>query len=403
MRHKGSLYTAFFVFFIDNFGFAVVYPLFGPLLLNPEYGFLSADTPTHMRNILLSLLYIAYPFAQFFGAPFFGDIADRWGRKKALYFTIGGVMVGYFFSALTLTFNTYVGLFISRLVTGFFAGNLSISLAIIADVSPTEKLRARNFGINSTVAGLSWILAMLVGGYLSNPKYFSTALPFWITGVFTGIGLIIVAWIYREEGASGSEAKLDILKGIKDLRLAFTLKSVRGMYFIYLCWTIGWLLVIAWFSGVSVEKYHLSQATIAWILIGNGVSWMGANMLSSLYLIKHFSVNTIALIGYLFCGICLLIAMWGDVELFAAMFIVATGFSGIAWTSVLSLISLYAPKDIQGVVMGVGQSVMALGFIFGPLSGGWLANVSILAPYLFAGALMLLGFFLLIIWRVAHR
>ncbi|MCK4934792.1 MAG: MFS transporter, partial [Simkaniaceae bacterium] len=183
---KTSLLPVYFVFFLDNFGFGLVFAIFGPLILNPEFGMLSPGMTAGERNIFLGILFAAFPLTQLFGAPIVGDIADRFGRKKAFYITILGTTLGYILSGAAITFHSYSFLFFSRLVTGFFAGNLSICLASIADLSPDEESRAKNYGMISTLGGVSWILSMLIGGFLSDPKaltFANPSIPFFLTAI----------------------------------------------------------------------------------------------------------------------------------------------------------------------------------------------------------------------------
>lgn len=161
---KDTLLPVYFVLFLDNFGFAVIFATFGPLFHNPEYGMVSAEMSAGLRNVMLAYSFIVFPLGQFFGSPFLGDIADQFGRKKAFYITIGGTTLGHIFTGIFISTNSFFLLILSRLLTGFFAGNLSICLASIADLSPDERSRSKNFAMIVIVTGISWMIAMLMGG-----------------------------------------------------------------------------------------------------------------------------------------------------------------------------------------------------------------------------------------------
>ena len=140
---KRSLFTVFTIAALDNYGFGIAFILFAPLMLTPSYGMLPLDASIGYRNVMLGVLFAAFPIAQLFGAPIFGDFADRFGRKKALYLTVVGTTLGYFLSGVAIELHAIWFLVFTRAITGFFAGNLSICLASIADLSPGEKERAK--------------------------------------------------------------------------------------------------------------------------------------------------------------------------------------------------------------------------------------------------------------------
>ena len=144
---QSSLFPVYFVLFIDNFAFAVIFSIFGPLFVDPSLGFVTAEMSAATRNIMLGFALALLPLGQFFGCPFLGDIADRFGRKKAFYITIIISILGFLLSSYSIFVHSYFLLLISRLLTGFFSGNLSICLASIADLSPNEKVRAKNFSM----------------------------------------------------------------------------------------------------------------------------------------------------------------------------------------------------------------------------------------------------------------
>ncbi|MBX7067547.1 MAG: hypothetical protein K1X28_09995 [Parachlamydiales bacterium] len=70
--HTKSLISALVVAFLDNFGYSIVFILFAPLILNPEYGFFSGAVSVGVKNLWLGVLVGIFPFFLFFGAPFWG-------------------------------------------------------------------------------------------------------------------------------------------------------------------------------------------------------------------------------------------------------------------------------------------------------------------------------------------
>jgi len=81
---KTSIFSIFFVIFLDMLGVGVIIPILAPLFLDPTSGILAAGTPETTRNLILGILMSVYPFFQFFGAPLLGALSDNIGRKKVL-------------------------------------------------------------------------------------------------------------------------------------------------------------------------------------------------------------------------------------------------------------------------------------------------------------------------------
>ena len=127
------------VLFLDNLGLTVVYPIFTPLVLKPIYTLLPPEYPLSMRLILLGVLIASFPFAQFIAGPFIGHIADLKGRKFAFTLALIGEGIGFLLTGLSIQMMNYPFLIFSRLFTGFFAGNMTICLAAISDITPDEK------------------------------------------------------------------------------------------------------------------------------------------------------------------------------------------------------------------------------------------------------------------------
>ena len=394
-KSKRSFLALLFVTTMDNFGFGLVIVMFAPLLLTPEYHFLKADTSLAMRNIYLGILFAAYPLTQLFGAPILGDYADIAGRKKALYITIIGVVAGFLFSGVASLMYSYPLLLISRLFSGFFAGNLSICLAAIADLSPTESLRARNFGWMAVMWGVSWPIAMLVGGYLSDPKasrFFNPALPFWITAFVTLLALFAVIKYYTETHERQKGVKCDFLKGLRHVAFALKQKQIRPYFLTILLWTLGWGLSLQWFASYSILKFDATQQAISWSLVGQGALWMAGGTFLNPLLLKRYTSLPVALIGLSFAGVLLFFTLIPtNFWIFSFIYWISAMFVSFGFSNAMNLASINAPEGIQGKVMGLSQSMMSFGWMIVPLIGGFVGGKAAFLFYPLAGLLVLLA------------
>jgi len=206
-RVNKTFFSILFVLFLDNFGFAIIFNMFAPLILFPEFGLVGVGVALNTKNILLALLYVMFPLSQFFGAPIIGGIADHFGRKKAFFWSLLGLTLSFGLSAVSLLFYSLILLFISRLFTGFFAGNFSICLATASDISAEPKVRSRNFGIIGAISGISWIASMLIGGLfvIRTSETFGPMYAFWLMALLSVVNIFII-WFFFTKISGGPTA-----------------------------------------------------------------------------------------------------------------------------------------------------------------------------------------------------
>ncbi len=406
-KKKGSLWSTYLILALDNFGYAVAFILFAPLLLEPEYHFLKYDPSIATRNILLALLYISFPLMQFFGAPLFGDLADQLGRKKSLFFTLIGTAFGLILSAIAIYAKSYSFLLASRAITGFFAGNFSICMAAIADLSPDEKTRAKNYGFTAFILGFSWPVAILIGGFLSDPKilpFFSPAFPFWFIFAGSGFSIYILLKLFQETSPKEPKKKFDLIKGMHLIGQSLTVPQIRLYSLALLFWTLGWGLSVQWYAAFSIQRFHISQQLISIGLAFQGLSWsFGASFINTI-LLRKLSSFRVAIIGYSICTLLIFASsIPNEFLLFTSIYCISAAFSSFALSNNLNLISLSAPENMQGTTMGISQSVIAFGFVLVPILGGLIGikNVSLFYPI--SGALLLIALAILSMHWFFHK
>lgn len=398
MRHR--LFPIYFVIFMDNFGFSILFTLLAPLILLPDYGMKTAQFSVAAQNVILALTFAVFPLTQFLGAPIIGDFADHFGRRKALYITILGTAIGFLLSAFAIHVHSVTFLIISRFLTGFFAGNLSICLAAIADLSPDEKTRAKNYSYVTTIFGFSWIFAMIVGGYFADPKIMGTfgpELAFYITAGLNFLNLLAILIFFHETFEEKADFHFNFTKGLKNILNAVTMKGLRVYYLVYFFWVVGWGISIQWFPAYSLEVYHVSVASVTTWMIVLGITWILGSSALNHYLLKKMGSLSIANIGIIFTTIlvfCASLFTWH--WLFAVFYCAAAIFSAFTMCNTMNLISTSAPAEIQGKVMGLSQSTLSFGWIIGGILSAVVTKTHINALYPICAFMLLMALILLV-------
>ena len=173
-----SLGVIFLTIFIDLVGFSIIFPLF-PAILDyyGESGLLASltdsldafsektgagarFTPVLFGGVLGSL----YAILQFFFAPIWGALSDKYGRRPILLITTLGVFASYLIWGFAGSFALLV---IARFIGGCMSGNISVATAAVADVT-TKETRSKGMGIVGAAFGLGFIIGPAIGGYLSS-------------------------------------------------------------------------------------------------------------------------------------------------------------------------------------------------------------------------------------------
>lgn len=410
MQHRfRSLISAYYILFLDNFGFAVIFPIFPTLMLDPLFEILPKVTTEAGRNISLGLLLAAFPLAQFFGAPFFGDLSDRIGRKKALAWTITGTIAGYALTAVGVLAKLYSLLILSRIITGFFSGNLVICMAVIAELNIGKKERGKSLSLVAAFLGLSWIGAILLGSIFTDPQklaLLNPSFPFWIVAILSLTSLIVLRMLFQEANGLNKKtsARPNILKGISDTLHVLEDKQLRVLYLTLFFWFFGFFISLQWAAPISIEKFRATETQIMWFFMIMGIFWALSSGLLNRWLIEHSSLWKISLWSLFI--ISLFYFFTGVSEFFfyyATSYLLSGIFAAIAWGNAMSLISLAALPEQQGKTLGIGQSMQSLGQFLGPLFGGLIAGLSIKPIFFVCSFLVFISFLLLLIYVIQRK
>ncbi len=372
--------------FINAMSIGLVFPIFAPLFTQSPEPLFSAGVSLSTQSLFYSMILAVPTFFMVFGAPFWGRISDRIGRKTVLIIGLIGVAVSFSLSSFGILFGSLLILFFSRALAGFMDGSESVAQAAIIDSSqPHEKVRNMSF---ATFAGtIGFIIGPILGGVLAEPKLTGTfhyEVPFVVSFLLT-LGNALILQIYfpatRSEpsAAGGEQTGYGAL-----LRQGFAFCFDRRLRKLsYLLWVLH-LCLAAFFqltTIVLVEKYHYSSGKV-----GLFTTFLGAAFSAGIFLVIHVFLNRVSHKKLLQSGIALMIlalllaVYWRHSPLFAWISIVPL-MLGIAmmYNVLLVFISNAVAAHEQGEAMGSGTALKALGWLAaGLLVGGLYPNVLII-------------------------
>lgn len=394
LSKKGSLLPIFITVFLDMLGVGIIIPVIPALFFASDSSFFSPSVNHQYRSITYGLLTGAYPLLQFFGAPILGALSDRFGRKPMLMVSLAGTMIGYLMFALAVGSHSIVLLFLSRMLPGFFGGNISIVYAAIADVSD-EQSRPKNFGLVGMSFGLGFILGPSLGGLLADESvvsWFGPEMPFIFTAALTLINMGL-AWRWLNETIKVRRpTPLNPFQGFWNIAKSFKEPRLRTIFTVVLLLSLGFSFFTQFFSVLLIEKFSYSEKDIGFLFAWIGVWLVLTQGLLVRRLSKVVAPKKILNFSMLTLGMALLSLLMPDKSYWFFILNPLVAISqGITSPNLTTVVSVQAGQEYQGEVLGINQSMLSLGQIVPPVIAGYLNTIAGELPILAAGLFVLLG------------
>ncbi len=363
-RPQHSLIILFSVIVIDLIGFGIVVPIL------PFYAVQYGASAT-----VLGFLLTSYSLMQFICAPLWGKLSDRMGRKWVMLVTITG---GCF--ALLLLGNAHAlwMLFAGRLLSGFFAANIGVATAYVADVT-SEEDRAKGMGLIGAGFGIGFILGPAIGGFFSRYGYH---VPILVAAALNALNLFYAAFFLQEPPRHHP-----VESGIQPSLLSDrTLLKFCLLYFVF---TVSVNQLETTFALFMMDRFAFDAIHVAYILtvmalvmviIQGGMIRMLADRFGE----RRLLAFGVVLLGVAFFFVPKMPSVW---VLLIPLLTSSVG-RGLSQPALLSLVSKTAGSHRRGAVMGTFQAAASFGRVIGPVMAGFLYDHWQGGPFYFAGALM---------------
>jgi multidrug resistance protein len=390
---RSPLGTVFFTVFLDLIGFGILIPI------QPFYA-----ESFGARPAVVTMLSASFSLVQFLFAPLLGRLSDRIGRRPVMLTTIALNALGYLLFGLA---SSLTMLFLARLTSGLGSANIGTAQAIVAD-STTPETRARGMGIVGMAFGLGFIFGPAIGGVFGQ---WGLSAPAFLAASLSTLNLAI-AWFrlpetLPAEGRASARAlphRMRVGLSVPALTDAVRHDNVMQLFWLYFVGTMAFSLmeqVLGLFiertwvqDAASVDHLtHLRRASLltTYVLIVVGVT--SAVVQGGLVgrLAKLFGERRLVQAGGALITIGLAaIPMAGATGRFPLMLavgaVLAVG-SGLTSPSLPSLLSQSVGRDAYGGILGLGQSLSALGRVVGPTMAGALFEWSHIGPFIVGAAL----------------
>ena len=352
-KSGARLSVIFLTVLIDLIGFGIIIPIL------PFYA-----QRFGVAGLGYGLLVGAYAATQFIATAVLGRLSDRWGRRPVLLITMLLNAAGYIAFAFA---GSYAVLLVARLVSGFAVGNISVAQAYVADITTSEN-RSKGMGVIGAAFGLGFIIGRAVGGLSGH--YWGHAAP----GLFAaGLSLLnfALAWRILSESLHEHHRTTKPMFAFGQFGRAFAHPELRWLM-------AAWFLAPVAFAGYTTalplhttRVFGWHEKELGWLFVVIGVcaaivqGW-GFGRLSKLTGDRPLLVT----------------GMFGMAIAIGVVPFLTSGLSLYGWTVLLALsnslfapaangmVSVLADPTEQGTVLGVAQSLAALGRLAGPAAIG---------------------------------
>jgi DHA1 family tetracycline resistance protein-like MFS transporter len=381
---KGSpLLPIFLIVLVDILGLTIILPLL------PFYAEKMGATAT-----IVGLLISSYAFCQLIAGPILGRWSDHIGRKPLLIVSQLGTLVGFLILAAA---SQLWMVFLSRIIDGLTAGNLSLAQAYIADVTTPEN-RAKSFGVIGIAFGIGFLIGPGISGFLSQYGY---AYPILAAAFLSATSVVCTATLLPKvephttgEGASGPGGKRLNVFDWKAYAEYFARPDLGPLLWQFFCFAFYFSLSISGFALFANARFTWEGHKVGAREVGYMFAWvgfLGIILQGALMgrLVKWLGERTLVWTGF---GATAVTYAWlGWVYtipgLLANMTLGSYG-SGVLRPSVTALITHKAGRREQGVVLGLTQSLTSVSQIVAPVIAGALIDRGYLAGWAMLAAIV---------------
>jgi DHA1 family tetracycline resistance protein-like MFS transporter len=385
----------FLVTLLDLVGFGIVLPLLPALFTDPNsrYTLLTPGMSVQQGYVLFGLLIAIYPFFQFFTAPVWGQLSDRFGRRNLLAASMLAMSLSNGLFAFALYYKMLPLLFIAKALAGASGGNLSITQAVVADLYEPKE-RAKKFGIIGAGFGIGMVLGPYLGGKLIDTSimpWFTIVTPFVFSTFLSVLSALSIILFLPETLHKKHDDEINWLQSLNNVASAYELKRMRAIFLVGFLFQASFVFFASFINVFLYKKFFFSESQIGEFFGYVGV-WIAITQIGISRFILDRIPNRTTIVWSLSIYTIVILSLFVVSQTWmllvgAALFSIT---NALAQMSILAEVSNQAHERSQGKILGLNASIYAVAQMIPPLLSGFLAatfqsNAPILAAAAVSG------------------
>ncbi|HEY6389772.1 MAG TPA: MFS transporter [Bryobacteraceae bacterium] len=377
--HKSPLLPIFLIVSVDVLGLTIILPLL------PFYAEKFGASPA-----VVGLLVSTYALCQLIAGPMLGRMSDRAGRRPLLLISQLGTFIGFLILAYA---NALWIVFLSRIIDGLTAGNLSLAQAYISDVTE-PKDRAKSFALIGIAFGMGFLIGPGISGYLAQYSY---QYPIFAAAGLSATSILATYFLLPSTKPAAVDGatprKFAVLDWGNYLRY-FRQPALASLLWQFLAFTMVFAMYIAGFPLFAERRFEWQGHPFGPKEVGYVYAYLG--LLGVIIqgglmgrLVKIFGEVTLVRAGFLFTMLGLgALGFTHGIALLLLFSAVASSGTGVTRPALTSLITQKAARSEQGAVLGLTQSLNSISAIVAPAIAGVLIDHSLLATWAMLAAVL---------------
>lgn len=350
-----------------------------------------------IEDYMFGIFFATMSFGLMLGGPLWGSLGDQGNKRR--YIVFGLLVYGFGQYMFGNVGNVYWMVFF-RFVSGFgVAASSALLISVLICESETEN-RTKYIAWSVAAFTIGASAGYYIGGAMGDNKFFTDLLEpnlygniFLVQAIANTILAVYVFIALRNINTMGviaTDKKPNIFQGFKDIRI---LDKTLVIFLISLTFiSIGMINVSKFIDVFLIDKGYTTSELGTFVGVTGIISLVAsiiivpfvAKLRRDMTIMIYIQILGAIIVFFVFRSNNIMVVLY-------SVFMIYVIFKAVYGPLEQNYISSHASEGKYGTIMGVRQSFFAIGFVIGPLIGGFLYDFNPLYVFYFSVIMFLIG------------